>query len=170
MTEFVEVTVKLPKIEGYEYSGEFRPPKKGDWWLSLGQLPNMAFVDSEIDSPRLILRPIKPATVTVTLRREDAVDLQNLLGGFQPEIYGRVIQACKAALGEQKCGEMPAFSNKYSACNLIAGHAGPHNSPTFEASGRIEMEKCGGMISTIAYSYCALPRGHAGNHVPESLP
>ena len=154
MTEFVEVTVKLPKIEGYEYSGEFRPPKKGDWWLSLGQLPNMAFVDSEIDSPRLILRPIKPATVTVTLRREDAEWLfahtvEGRMMSPGNEITKRIAEACKAALGEeQKCG-MPLHrlsTGEWDRCSVF----GPGDGHQFKP--------------------CALPRGHVGNHAPESLP
>ena len=36
MSETVQVTVTLPRPpEGYEYTGEFRLPKKGEWTLNL---------------------------------------------------------------------------------------------------------------------------------------
>ena len=164
MTEFVEVTVRLPKLpEGWEWYAD-----DDAFTYAVGD-PRVAHLYSHTRVFRL--RPIKPATVMVEMRREDAAWLvakyehDPLVGMF------RIRGACKAALGEQKCGEMPAFSNKYSACNLIAGHAGPHNSPTFEASGRIEMEKCGrAMYFTDGVVPCGLPIDHVGNHVPESLP
>lgn len=33
--EFIETKIKLPKLDGYEYTGEFRPPKKGEWYVGL---------------------------------------------------------------------------------------------------------------------------------------
>ena len=144
MTEFAEVTVKLPKLpEGWEWYADDDP-----FTYAVGD-PKVAHLYSH--TRVFHTRPIKPATVTVTLRREDAVDLQNLLGGFQPEIYGRVVQACKAALGEEK---------PYEA------KCGRQLHPLQAGVGWLECT----YKENHKTKPCGLPIDHAGNHAPESLP
>lgn len=31
--EYIDVTLKLPKLDGYEYTGEYREPRKGEYML-----------------------------------------------------------------------------------------------------------------------------------------
>ncbi len=139
MTGMIEVKVKLPvPPDGYEYTGECRAPKQGEPHLTVNG--TVAMGASGSGTTRIILRPIKPATVSVTLRREDAETLTSVLNPNVEVWYGRVKAACKAALGEQKCGGL--------ICEIKGTEHG----------------------LTGAHYTCALPANHDGEHAPESLP
>lgn len=48
--ETVKVQIELPTLEGYEYTGEFRLPKMGEWYLCHASGPMFAQVDFELYS------------------------------------------------------------------------------------------------------------------------
>lgn len=33
--EYIDVTLKLPKLDGYEYTGEYRRPEVGEYFLNI---------------------------------------------------------------------------------------------------------------------------------------
>lgn len=85
--------------EGYELSGEFRPPRDGDVYLSENNWKCVAQDDHGSGHPRLILRP-KPKMRTVTIEvpegeevfvfakeREPRMILNNELYYFEGAIY-----------------------------------------------------------------------------------
>lgn len=60
--------IQIP--EGFEETGEFRPPKKDEYWLSFGRIPSAysASNDYDISDPVIILRKQKEYTDTEILQ------------------------------------------------------------------------------------------------------
>jgi hypothetical protein len=61
--------------EAFERTGELRPPKKGEWYLS-GAIPGAYLAKADLSTPYHIMRPATapPKTIThqgLTYRRED---------------------------------------------------------------------------------------------------
>ena len=56
----MKVSVELPEIEGYEYTGEFRAPQYGENYLNTLNLPSISMTISsgcESEPKAIILRP-----------------------------------------------------------------------------------------------------------------
>jgi len=56
----MKVEVELPEIEGYEYTGEYRAPKKGEWYFFDGEL-SLSY--SNHKKPQIIIRKVEPSLV-----------------------------------------------------------------------------------------------------------
>jgi len=68
-----ELNINLP--EGWETTGEYRPPEKGEFYLGKGDRVTRAFRDLEFSFP--VLRRELPAVITVEIKTDVA---QALLG------------------------------------------------------------------------------------------
>lgn len=146
------MTVKLPVIPGYEYTREFRVPRLGDWGAYENRAHRINYV-GEGALPVFILRPIPPATVTVTLTREDAKFIFDQMGQIHDEridpariraiISDALRRASNAEIdGREKCGRE------------ICDHRGRWVAHGVESSD----------IPHAPDALCVLPVNHAGNH------
>jgi hypothetical protein len=55
----MKIEIELPEIDGFEYTGEYRFPKKGDWFVYADGDVVQARVDFKGSYPRFILKPVE---------------------------------------------------------------------------------------------------------------
>lgn len=144
--ETVEVRVKLPKLEDYEFTGEYRQPQKGEWYLGGEDTPIQArFGAPHVYLKCLILRPVAPPERMVTLTpREGDIRYLRLLLSDRPSA-----KAAYEVLDKALAQPYPPPAEAQEVCDIMVRNYTPsccsHN---------------------CTYN-CALPKGHADDHRPE---
>lgn len=144
MSETVEVVVKLPVISGYEYTGEYRLPAPGErflWQFSTGYKAQQMSLEPPA-YPVPIMRPIPPATVTVTLTRHDAAVVYDILaeltfdtprGVVAQRVCEAIRSASNAEIDKRETWKCDAWfcphhpdCGPMKRCVLLGGHEGDH--------------------------------------------
>lgn len=85
----------LPEVTSeFEYTGEFRPAKQGEWYMSDLRCPQHADRDIHSALPRLILRKREPKVRYVEIERRYKEEW--LQAGEWVQIYSEIFQVDKA--------------------------------------------------------------------------
>jgi len=83
----MKVEVDLPEIEGYEYTGEYREPKKGEYILGYATLTAcMIKYEDSMNFNNHILKKVEPSLVGMLceLWNEEDMRIIGVVVGFDP--------------------------------------------------------------------------------------
>ena len=95
----MNVTINLPEFEGFEYTGEYRIPRKGDYWVNGKKPMNLRGpAVGGLSDNRFILREKKTPTDRLIEQVENL--LQDVKDGKATVIFPEVPEASFASPGQ----------------------------------------------------------------------
>ena len=156
MTE-IKLNVTIPP--GYEATGEYRLPKKGEWVFTGAVALPVTF--NWTNGPHIILRklPEPERMVAVMLSESDVSHLRLHWRDWTDSVTGRVSEAARKALAQGPYDWQDDYTQAEVCGEEICSGDGKRwveHELTFL-----------GMSDHVADARCCLPKGHTQEHSPE---